>query len=83
MKETILKDTIIDYYKGKIKIKDNIFELELEDGEVINGDLSEEISKEYKEVHNHDFFGTIGKSVVYNRGVDKTYTVYRLIDMIL
>ena len=83
MKETILKDAIIDYYKGKIKIKDNIFELELEDSEVISGDLSEEISKEYIEVHSHDFFGTIGKSVVYNKEVDKTYTVYRLIDMIL
>lgn len=81
--ENIISDNIIEHFQGKIVIKDNIFELELVDGSIISGDLSEEISKEYEEVHSDDFFGSIGKSMVYNRELDRTYEVYRLIDMII
>lgn len=81
--ETILKDIILDFYQGKIVIKDNIFELELNDGGIIIGDLSIDISNEYKEVYSNDFFGTIGKSLIYNKEVDKAYTSYRLIEMII
>lgn len=81
--ESVINDTIINHYQGKIVIKDNVFELKLEDGSIISGDISEEISKEYLEVHCDDFFGTIGKSIIYNKEVDRTYEVYRLIEMIV
>jgi len=81
--ESVLNDIIINHCRGKITIKDNIFELELKDGSIISGDLSEEISKEYIEAYSDDFFGTIGKSTIHNREVNRTYEVYRLIDMII
>ena len=83
MEEIIITDTIIDHYKGKIKIYDGIFELELDDKEIISGNLSDEISREYREVHSNDFFGTIGKTIVYNKAKNDTYIKYRLIELIL
>lgn len=83
MEEQVLTDKLIDYHSGLIKIYDNIFELKLNDGQIITGDLSEDISKKYKMVYSNDFFGTIGKSTIYNKEMNAVYTVHRLIEMII
>ena len=83
MQEQVLTDKLIDYYSGRINIYNNIFELKLNDGQIITGDLSEDISKRYKMVSSNDFFGTIGESTIYSKEMDNVYTVHRLIEMII
>lgn len=83
MHDILISDNIKNFSQGLFKIRDNIFHLTCSDGKLLTGYLSEEISNKYKYVYTHNFLATIGESDMLSKDVGRTYTEYRLIDLII
>lgn len=80
--EEIKKDQILNFHRGKIRIKDCIFEYNNRVKDlVIQGDVNPDLSKKYHEIDSDVFLVTIGESLIYNEEVDREYKSYRLIDI--
>lgn len=82
-KEIIREDEILSFHRGRILVKDCIFEYQNRAEEVnIEGDVNPDLSEKFKEIDTDVFSVTIGKSLIYNEEVDKHYISYRLIELI-
>ena len=81
--EIIRDDKIFNFHRGRIRIKDCIFEyLNSAEGLNIEGDVNPDLSEKFKEIDTDVFSVVIGKSLIYNEEVDKNYISYRLIELI-
>ena len=82
LKEHIKQDKILEIHRGRIHIKDCIFEYEnrVKDA-IIYGDVNPDLSTKYQEVNSDVFSITVGESLIYNQEVNKNYKSYRLIDI--
>ena len=81
-KEDIKKDEILEFHRGRIRIKDCIFEYHNRAEDInIEGDVNPDLSKKYPEIDTDVFSVSIGKSLIYNEEVDRNYIGYRLIEL--
>ena len=80
--EIIQEDEILEFHRGRIHVKDCIFEYNnrVEDL-IISGDVNPDLSKKYQEVDSDVFCITVGESIIYNKEVNKNYKSYRLINI--
>lgn len=84
LEEHVKKDEIINFHRGRIHIKDCIFEYENgAENILISGDVNPDLLKKYKKINSDVFSVTIGKSLIYNEDVDQNYIGYRLIEILI
>ena len=82
--EHIQNDEILEFHRGRIRIKDCIFEYQNRAEDVIiEGDVNPDLSQKYQEIDTDVFHVTIGKSLIYSEEVDRNYTSYRLIELFI